>query len=262
MKSVANEVNKKHEGVQISKKEEEDLHKEMLPAPVEKHPPLSPDKKSLLSEKIECSEKAQLKTTEHTPADGTPQSESDHQVHQSITSDPRTQQMTPSRSGSVSSTGTYNVESPKKSKDYSNSEKDVDRSVTNRKPKRVDSEGSSSGSSTGTYNVESPKMSRISGISNADAPKIIKNKNPKRADSGSSSVSNSSGRSSKHEASPSTPHKKLVHSRSPAHTMEVPEEKPGTSHMATALPLQPPLQMVIHSNMSYYVYFSIFFLEK
>lgn len=261
VKSDAKEVDKKHEDVQMPKKEEEDFYREMLSAPKQKHPPLSLDKKSSSSEEMKCSERpeentiehalsnsapqSEENTTEHTPPNSASQSRGDCQAHQSRTADPRAQQITHSRSGSISSTGTYNVESPKKSKTYSNS--DIDQK--NMKPKKVDSDGSSVDSSTGTYNVESPKMSKISSISNTDAPKIIKSKNLKKADSENSSASHSSGRSSKHEASSSTSHKKSVHSRSSAHTMKgvnskVPEERPSTSHMAAALPLQPAPRMV------------------
>ena len=247
VKSVVNMVDEIPEGVEIPKKKETDSHREILLSSGQKHSPLTPDKSSL-TKKMECSEKLQ-NTEEHIPSESSSQSESHRQIHQCITSDPIAQQIALSRSSSVSSTGTYNVESPKETKTYDNANTDTPRNLRNTKTKIIDSVGSED-SSTGTYNVESPKMSKISSKSNTDVSKMFKNKNPKRADSQSSSISHFSRRSSKQEASSSASHKKSIPSMSSFHireevSSEVPEEQPSNSQAATALPLQIPTQMVI-----------------
>ncbi|XP_063876362.1 protein fantom-like isoform X3 [Scylla paramamosain] len=245
LKSAADETDENSAAVQISKKK--DLHEEILPESEQEHLPVSSGERSSPAKRVECSEKLHESTIEHIPSDSASHSENILHGHEYIPTDPVTQQLTRSRSASVSSTGTYNVGSPKKSKTYSNSNTDAPKNLKSMKTKRVDSGGSSEDSSTRTYNVEDPKTSKVSGNSNSSTPsKIHRQKSPERADSKSSSGSHSSGRSSKPEVSSSSSHKKSSPSRV-SHSgkgvkSEVPEERPNTSQMA-ALPLQPSPQM-------------------
>lgn len=246
LKSEANETTKNSEGVQITKKKDD--HEEVLPESEQNHPLVSLGERSSPAESVECSEKVHVSAIEHNPSDSASQSENinNHHVHEHVPVDPVTQQLTRSRSVSVSSTGTYNVGSPKKS----DLDTDAPKNLESMKIKRVDSRGSSEDSSTGTYNVEDPKTSRVSDHSNSNTPsKILKHKSPERADSKSSSGSHSLGRSSMLEVSSSSSHKKSTLSKTSSHSgkgvkSEIPEERPGISQTA-ALPLQPTPQMVI-----------------
>lgn len=253
--SIENEVHKKVNDKQETQEAEEgNIHKEKHPVPAprsQKCPPFSPKDKRTSLEKIGSNgstEEPHQNTPEHrelTASNFVPKSETDSQAHQSHVIDSTTQQKPHSRSGSVSSTGTYNVEDHNKSITSSKSSKETTpRSLKSylksEKMKRSNSEGSATDSSTRTYNVESPKISRnVSGASKTDDPKSPISSKSKTMNSEASSGSSEWRLKNKRSTSASS--KKSFHSKSFAQarerlTSENPEEAPSTSHSHKGVP--------------------------
>ncbi|XP_050723275.1 protein fantom-like isoform X2 [Eriocheir sinensis] len=240
MTSVDNDPDQRVKCEQISQKEG-DIHKEKHPVPAPRSQkqtlpspkPKSPSKGK--TERIGAVEEPHQETPEHrepSPANITPEAESDSQPQQRLIPDSRTPEKPLSRSGSVSSTGTYSVENPMKSLASSKSSKhSTPRGFKSEKPKRSNSEGSSTESSTGTYNIESPKISKnVLGTSKADAPKCLKSSKSKCVNSETSSESSEKRLNQK--SSPSTSSKKSESAAQARERMtsENPEEGPSTSH--------------------------------
>lgn len=267
MASEDDKLSQKVNDEQVSEMGQEgNVHKDIHPIPAprsQKSTPFSPQRKSPSLEKSGSKgslDEPHQNTPEHresSPPKFIPEGESDSQVHTNTITESRSQQKPLSRSGSVSSTGTYNVENPKKSTSSSKSGREItprshgeDLRILN--PEGSSSEGSSTDSSTGTYNVENSKISKnVSGTSKTDVPKSLKSSKSKSVNSDVSS--GSSERKPKHRASPSTSNKKSVQSKPSTEDMEKltpenPEEGPSTSHSNTGAAPPTPQHSVTITN--------------
>lgn len=236
------ELHQKKNDKQVLQKEEEDIHKGKHPVPAprtQKQSPPSSEKKSPFLEETgrsSCVKEPHQNTPEHRQpglSQTPPRSDSDNESSQTLI-DSRKGHAPLSRSGPVTSSGPYNVENTKKSKDLNKLSGDATpRSVRddfhNVKPKRKDSEDSSSDGSTGTYNVESPKISKnIHDPSKADVANYVKSSDSKSMNS--EAAPGTSERTFKHKTSPSASLKSKSSAQGREGTSRSPEEGTSTAH--------------------------------